>query len=241
MKKSQINFIIDALMFFSMAVIAGIGFLMNNVLLSGREVWEKYDTNIELKFLWMDRHTWGEIHLFFGFILLFLLVLHIVLHWKMITGLYKNLITDPKKRRNTALIFLGICFILFIFPFIVRPQKGDFIRGNRRNLSQQSNFESAQTSSDISQENYEVDEQDQIVAFPIDADDHNTLYEVRGFMTFSEIELKYDVPSDYLKGKLRLPETISDNEKLGLMRRKYPFKMSDIERFIDEYKNNLNN
>jgi hypothetical protein len=238
MKKSEINFIIDALMFFCMAAIAGIGFLMNYVLLSGREVWEEYGNNIELKFLWMDRHTWGGVHLFFGFILLFLLVLHIVLHWKMITGLYKNLITDPKKRRNTALIFLCICFILFIFSFIVSPQKGDFIRGNRQSLFEQSDLENAQTSSDLNQQNYEIDKQDQIVKSSIVPDDHNTLNEIRGFMTFSEIERKYDVPSEYLKGKLRLPETISDNEKLGLMRRKYPFKMSDIEQFIDEYKKN---
>ena len=87
MKKSNVNFVIDALMFFCMSAIAGIGFLMNDVLISGRETWEEYGSNIELEFLWMDRHTWGDIHLFFGIILLGLLALHIILHWKMITGL----------------------------------------------------------------------------------------------------------------------------------------------------------
>jgi len=238
MKKSEINFIIDALMFFCMAVIAGIGFLMNNVLLSGREVWEKYGNNIELEFLWMDRHTWGEIHIFFGYLLLILLVFHIILHWKMITGLYKNLITDPKKRKNVAIIFLSICFILFIFGFIACPQEGDFVRGNRRNLSSQSNFKNVQTSADISQINSEDTNQDQIIESSLMPDDHNTPFEVRGFMTFSEITRKYNVPSSYLKRKLNLPSSISDNEKLGLLRRRHPFKMSDIERFIDEYEKN---
>lgn len=236
MKKSKINFIIDALMFFCMSMITGIGFLMYYVLISGREVWDKYGSNIELEFLWMDRHTWGDIHLVFGFALLILLLLHIVLHWKMITGLYKSLISDPKKRRNTALIFIGICFILFIFPFLVKPQKGDFVGRGRRNVLEQTNFDNVQTSSNVTQKNIEENKPNQAINLPENENEHNTPFEVRGFMTIYDVAQKYGIPSSYLKSKLRLPASISDNQKLGLLRRQYNFKMSDIEQFIAEYR-----
>ncbi|MBU0567408.1 DUF4405 domain-containing protein, partial [bacterium] len=84
--KSKVNFVIDALMFLCMMAITGTGFLMKFVLIPGQERWVKYGRNVELLLLGIDRHEWGAIHLVLGFILLGLLVIHIILHWKMILG-----------------------------------------------------------------------------------------------------------------------------------------------------------
>ncbi len=55
-------------------------------------------------------------------------------------------------------------------------------------------------------------------------------------MTIGEVSLANDVPSNYVKKKLNIPETVSDNQSLGVLRREYGFRMSDIEKIINEYK-----
>ena len=77
LKKTKINFTIDSLMLIVMMAIAGIGFLMKFILIPGKERWLVYGTNVELYWLGLDRHEWGTIHLWLGYILLFLLVLWI--------------------------------------------------------------------------------------------------------------------------------------------------------------------
>ena len=98
MNKAKLNFVIDALMFLCMAAIAGLGFLMKYVLLPGRESTIKYGRRVELSLLGLDRHDWGAIHLYLGFFLLTLLMLHIVLHWQMIPGLFAKLVANSRQR-----------------------------------------------------------------------------------------------------------------------------------------------
>ena len=66
--------------------------------------------------------------------------------------------------------------------------------------------------------------------------EHKQLELVKGMYTLGEVAATYKVPTRYLLEKLGLPETISSVEKLGRLRRKYGFTMSDIERIIAEYK-----
>jgi len=120
--KSKVNFVIDALMFLCMMAITGTGFLMKFVLIPGQERWVKYGRNVELLLLGIDRHEWGAIHLVLGFILLGLLVIHIILHWKMILGLYRKLIGSQSTRRIIAAVFIIVCLIGLISPFIVKPE-----------------------------------------------------------------------------------------------------------------------
>ena len=81
--KTRINFVIDALMFLCLMVISGIGFLDKYVLVPGNERMSKYGADVGLTWLGLDRHEWGSIHYYFGIAMLFLLVLHIVFHWKI--------------------------------------------------------------------------------------------------------------------------------------------------------------
>ena len=102
MNKAKLNFVIDALMFLCMTAIAGLGFLMKYVLLPGRESTIKYGRRVDLSLLGLDRHDWGAIHLYLGFLLLALLVLHIVLHWNMIPGLFARLVATSRQRWKIA-------------------------------------------------------------------------------------------------------------------------------------------
>lgn len=131
MEKIKINFVIDAMMFLCLMAMAGLGFLMKYVLVPGRVAWVKYGRNVELTWCGWDRHDWGEIHLYLGFTLLGLLTIHLILHWKMILGLYEKLIPNPQLRTRVAFAFLIITIILLYFPFLVTPEVRERGRGGR--------------------------------------------------------------------------------------------------------------
>ena len=129
MDKPKINFVIEVLMFLCLMAMAGLGLLMKYMLLPGRKAWVKYGSNVELTWLGWDRHDWGEIHLYLAFLLLGLMAIHLILHWKMILGLYGKLIPDPKTRTRIAIAFLIITVILIYFPFLVTPEVKERGRG----------------------------------------------------------------------------------------------------------------
>jgi len=132
MKKSKLNLIIDALLLLCVAAIVGIGLLIKYVLVPGYQRWEIYGQNVSL-FLWgLDRHQWGTIHFIIGLVFLALLVLHIVLHWQMVVGIYRKLIPNRFACWITALILLVVTILLFAFPYFVKPKVIEQGRGKGR-------------------------------------------------------------------------------------------------------------
>ncbi|MHC4115417.1 MAG: DUF4405 domain-containing protein [Planctomycetota bacterium] len=131
MKRAKLNLIIDALLLLCLAGIAGIGFLIKYVLVPGYQRWEIYGRNVSL-FLWgLDRHQWGTIHFIIGLGLAFLalLVLHVVLHWQIVVGIYCGLIPNRFARWVIALILICITALLFSHPFFVKPEVWEQGRG----------------------------------------------------------------------------------------------------------------
>jgi hypothetical protein len=125
MNKGKLTFVIDALMFLCMTAIAGLGFLMKYVLLPGRESTIKYGRRVDLALFGLDRHDWGAIHLYLGFLWLALLVLHILLHWKMIPGLYAKLVVSARERWKFGLVYVALAAVLLLFPFLISPEVKD--------------------------------------------------------------------------------------------------------------------
>jgi hypothetical protein len=122
MDKPKLNFVIDTLMFLCLMAMAGLGFLMKYALPPGRAVWAKYGRNLNISWLGWDRHDWGDIHLYLAFALLALLVIHLILHWQQILGLFRRLIPDPRRRYRLALVFLLLSLLLIYFPFLITPE-----------------------------------------------------------------------------------------------------------------------
>lgn len=108
-------------MFLTMMALTGTGFLNRYVLLSGQAGRAVYGQKVEMGMLGMSKHTWEDIHLYLGVLLLGLLVLHIVLHWQQIVALYRRLIPVNKERQPVLVIFVIISILLALFPFILSP------------------------------------------------------------------------------------------------------------------------
>lgn len=212
MEKSKINFVIDALMFLCMTAIIGIGFLMKFSLIPGKERYLKYGKNVELILFGMDRHEWGTIHLVIGLALAGLLALHIFLHWKMILALYRQLIGSQMVRRITASAFVIVGAIFVTFSFFVQIEVQEIKRGDEH-YGAGSGPEEIERSTEHSESSIGI----------------------RGFMTLSEVAESYDIPIDYLKMRIGLPQQTPDGEKLGPLRKRFEFKMSDVEKIIEEY------
>jgi hypothetical protein len=121
MNKSKTNFIIDALLFLGMMILMGTGYVRKYILLGGSASREAFGQKMNMFMLGFDRDTWSIIHLYIGYIILLLLLLHIVLHWKQITIMYKQLIGNSGLRTAILVVFIILSIFMVVFPFILEP------------------------------------------------------------------------------------------------------------------------
>ena len=262
-KITAINFIVNVFLFLVMAAIGGIGLLMKYKLVSGEERWEIYGSNPDL-YLWgWDRHEWGDIHLILGYVFFGLLFLHIFLHWSQIKGIYQVMIKARSWQLILVILFvilsLFMLFFAFITPIDVVPLKAgegrnqlesgrhdgtdaDFVAGRGREVPGSAADEDHLVSgtSGTGGENLEPPPQNQAPREEqgLHEDHEERSLEIYGTHSIGEIAERYNVPAELLKKALGIPVDRPDSERLGRLRRQYGFHMSDVERFIEEYKKN---
>lgn len=218
--KAKLNFVTDALMFACIMAIAGLAFLMKFILIPGKDRLAKYGRGVELSLLGMDRHEWGTIHLTIGFVLLGLLILHIILHWKVIIGLFQKLVDNQKARWIIAPTFAVVSLLLLVVPLAVRPDIQEIERGRSGQLA------AANTACGGCPENIAHDTPHKT----------NGQMEIRGFMTLAEVSEKHNVPTHCLRTHLGIPASVPDAEKLGRIKETYNFTMSDVAVVIARYR-----
>ena len=240
--KSKLNFIIDAIMFLLMGALAGIGLLIKYILLPGSERWIKYGRNVDLSFWGIDRHQWGHIHLIVAYVLVGFLVLHIILHWKMILCLYRKIIANKALRWVCGLVFTLITFVIVFAPFFINIEICEQETGRERYQTiEKSQLKHINTISDD-----HLSEKKQESHDNFESDEHllhhhvSPTIEVKGFNTLNEISELYNVPCDHIKSKLNIPENEPNSSKLGQLKKIYGFKMSEIELIIYNYQNSKN-
>lgn len=202
----------------------------------------------------MHRHDWGLIHLIVEVLLIGLLVLHLIFHWKQIICMIKKLIPNVAVRTTSMTAVLVLCTIMIFSPLLLSPKIGDPIYGKgqgkvRNNQSHRKDI--MQTSADnnfigkesSTEENLPpsrkqsnviaTEEPDKEIAAPeeLHLKEEHTL-NIRGYNTFSELAEEYNISTEKLKKSLGIPATVSNNERLGRVRRTYNFTMSDVKETI---------
>ncbi|MBS3953382.1 MAG: DUF4405 domain-containing protein [Methylomicrobium sp.] len=65
---------------------------------------------------------------------------------------------------------------------------------------------------------------------------HSENLDIYGAMTLRELEQASGVPADYVLSKLGLPDTVSKEEKLGQLKRKYGFELASVRNAIKSYR-----
>ncbi len=236
MKKSKLNLIIDALMFILMMALIGVGLLTKYVLLTGQKKWDKFGNNFEFTWLGLDRQGWNDIHFIIGLILAGFLILHILLHWKMVVGIYKKMISSRATRIFIGWLILILSFILVFFFYWVEPvvEDSDAHFRNRDSELYLENFYEEVVPAEETTEIIKTEPQTSKEVEEVHHE-HNPNIEVIGSMTLGEISTQYSIPANYIKKELNIPISTSNNERLGRLRRTYGFTMSRIEEIIDLY------
>jgi len=226
--KEKLNLIIDLLLMLALIFIAGIGFLIKYALPPGREKILKYGNNQELYFLGWDRHQWGSFHLLVAFIMLGLLVLHIILHWKTILCLVRKAISPVWLRRSLWAIVGVLCLVLFLFAFFISPEQreaSDFL--HRYSHSSPTPLGTHSTP------NTPEPEKDIRTTATMTDHGHGQKHmeeahsSLNGRMTLADVANQFGISIDEVKKRLGLPADVDLLETLGRLRKTYSFTMQE--------------
>lgn len=118
MKKYEYNFLIEALMFLFLSILAGIGLLMRFAFDNAHDT-SSQSAGEELV-LGLNDSVWGTIHLYVGLILFILVLTHVYLHFSSIQSVYSKLITNSQKRKILGIIYILICLTAFFLFLVAR-------------------------------------------------------------------------------------------------------------------------
>jgi len=124
MKQVQRNFVVDLAAFVAFVLLTTTGVLLRYILPPGSG---RFTT------LWgLDRHTWGQIHFWIALILLGILAIHLVLHWKWIVCMVKGRPTEGSGWRM-ALAVVGLIGLLglAVAPLLSPVERKELPAGQR--------------------------------------------------------------------------------------------------------------
>lgn len=118
MKRSYLNLIIDILLLLLLAAVSGIGILMKYIMPSNYSVKREGATSYASDVLGMNRHEWGYIHWILSLVLLALVLIHIILHWKMIVSIFNRMIPNKIASNIVCAVILLLVFLFIALPFV---------------------------------------------------------------------------------------------------------------------------
>jgi len=109
MKRTNLNFLIDALSFAAFLFLVTTGVLMRYILPPG--------SGRDLTIWGLDRHEWGGIHFWVSVVFFALMALHLFLHWKWIVCMVKG-----KPREGSGLrAGLGVVGLVVVLAIALSP------------------------------------------------------------------------------------------------------------------------
>nr|WP_319397433.1 DUF4405 domain-containing protein [uncultured Carboxylicivirga sp.] len=224
LSKVKFNFIVDILMFIVMMIVVGIGFLMEYVIIPGSQRFEVYGRNVELSFLGMDRHEWGNLHLILGLILIFLLVLHIIFHWKLILSIYRRIIPHEGIRLFLTAVLLILTVLFAIVPLFLKP---DISEGGKHSGEHEGNR--------MNNKSLILHDSKQDLQLTKEHPEDHAEYDVEiyGSMTLQDVSEKYSIPVNELAEVINVPVSKS-GERLGRLKKEYAFDMNDLRSYVSK-------
>ncbi|HDR88402.1 MAG TPA: DUF4405 domain-containing protein [Bacteroidetes bacterium] len=238
--RAKLNLIIDALLLIQLMAMAGIGFLIKYILVPGEERNLLYGRDVELYFLELTRHDWGKIHLWASISFLVLILLHIILHWKMIGCIFRQMFASKKVRTAIACVLLAISIFLAVSPFLVRPEVDELPRKGLHMRFRESLPPSASENRPPDPEEQKSSEIAETYPFSVQTPDRapeheSALHEMEiyGYMTLEQVAGQFDVPVSGLCEKLCVPLSKA-GQRISRLKRIYNFHTSKIKKSVQE-------
>jgi len=215
MKKTDLQYLVDTLLFLCIIGLVSIGFLMGLVLPKGPSAPEsaKY-------FLRLHRHQWGNIHFYLSIAFTVFVIIHLILSWKWIKGKARQVF---KKAWGTALILTVIASILVLFLFWALYPR---VPGAYEDYGVRAGEKAKQQK--LLKEEYPIHEE------KIFYEDGKIYFVITGQKTLRQAEKATGVPAKKIAAELRLPSNVSVDETFGRLRKKYRFNLQDVRNVISE-------
>lgn len=220
MQRSKLNYAVDLVTVPFILAITATGLILRFVLPPGSG--GRAGGGGLVLFGW-SRHDWGDIHFWLTAGLGAIIVTHVALHWAWVCAVTRNILMPshtacqiPSLNRNLAgaAFVLGVVGILWGFTWWAtrnvefRPPQHNGLSADSAHASNSSNV--ARTPMLLSDDTVQV----------------------RGSMTLGELARASGTPIEILRSRLGLPLTVSSDDRLGHLRRKFGFKMSDVRRAV---------
>lgn len=249
--RNNLNLLIDVLLFVVLAVLAGIGWLMKYTLPPGRERILKYGENRELFFLGWDRHQWGTVHLVVALVMLGLLALHIVFHWKTILCMARNAVPSCSLRLALTGGVVLASAVLFLAAFVIEPKKGEpdnFLYRNARGNLDGAGFASnppAEIPPSLARgeprTSAEGESPNEVSGGPQDLTGTGENHRpgtgdalLNGRMTLDESAVVCGISPAEVRRRLGLPDDYPGSETLGRLRWTHGMTMAQIRDFLEK-------
>ncbi|MFO7657233.1 MAG: DUF4405 domain-containing protein [Bacteroidales bacterium] len=236
--KLRLNLTIDAILMILLVAITALGFLIKYSLIPGYKRNLLYSSSDELYFLGLTRHGWGDIHLVLGIMFVFFILLHIILHWKIITVIFKKMVTRKMARGVFIFFILAFIMIFTVGPFIVKPDVVALERqhARKRGIEAPTPAQQVVLKDTIAQVAKQANRDlktrriTQNRQLPGKVHAHSEL-EIFGYMTLQEAAIKYSVRAEELTNALNIPLS-SSTEKIGRLKKRYGFEMESFKEII---------
>lgn len=252
MKKTDLKYFVDILMFLCIVGIAGIGFLMGFFLAEGPTVREA-----EKYFLGLHRHQWGEIHFYLSIAFTALVILHLLLNWDWVQSKSHKLFKGGWKTALIIIVILAVLVPLLFWLFYPKyPQEYlDYGagRGSRRGqdyyLPLQNRITQAwpetgiiqkerplqeqeakplteQKKPTVTSEEEEHEHEEQLVHGRLETDMEG--FVIHGQMTMQDVVNRTGIGYERIAEAMGLPSRIPMRVSLGRLRRRYGFTMQQL-------------
>lgn len=232
--QSKLNLSIDIVMLLLLMPMAGIGLMIKYVLLPGTERNERYGSDVDLEFMGLTRHEWGSVHLIISIVFLVLLLIHIILHWKMIVCVFGRMVPNKPLRVLSATLLTGAGILLIAFPLFVKPEivTRESLHLNRKFKQEvpgavtPEEVQNEKTNDSVVPPSAGLNKREHTLSETVLAD-----HEINGSQTLQFIAGKYGIPAEKLAADLNIPLERT-GEKLGRLRKQYSFTMDDVRNSV---------
>lgn len=210
MKRTQLNFIIDALAFVTFLALLSTGLILNYQLPPGSGGLHGAGAGPgaaqrEVSVLWSwTRHEWGQIHYWIAWTLIIILAVHLVLHWNWITCVVRG----KRSSEASGIRFgLGLASVVALVALAVTPLLVPTATTPRQELQQQrSEIQSDGTPGAVASGSVEL----------------------RGSMTLEEAADALGLTPREIAERLHMPDDVSTTERIGPLLRRHGLRMSDL-------------
>ncbi|MBN2807319.1 MAG: DUF4405 domain-containing protein [Prolixibacteraceae bacterium] len=234
--KPKTNLLIDAILLLLLMAMAGLGLLIKYVLVPGFKRNDLYGSDVELFFWGYDRHQWGTVHLWVSLGFIFLVILHIIFHWRMIGCIFRQIFGTKASRIIvvSSLVFFSLLFV--ITPLLIKP---DIAPMNNHHINHQKVKIINDSHHNNSSDTINVIEKDQAVKSIQTTTQHENLHvgDQKGSMTLAQFAHQQNVSLVSLAASMGIPEAIC-NERIGRLRRIYGFEIETLRNKTEQIKTN---